>query len=487
MKLKDLSLEEIIEKIKNKEVESEYVFKYFLKRIEKYDKKLHSFNYINKDWFKSNPDSVLAWIPIWVKDIFAEKWIPTTWSSNMLKDFVPPYDATVIKKLNEAWMSSIWKLNMDEFAMWSTWENSAFWPTLNPWWTNRVPGWSSSGSASAVAAWLIPAALWTDTGWSLRQPASFCWVVWFRPWYGRNSRLWVFPMASSFDCPWTITKTVKDAWLLYEIMNWEDPSENTSLPWKDIIDPKIWQTKDLKWFKIWVPKEYFEEGLDVWVRNTINEAIDKLKELWAEIKQVSLPMTKYAIAAYYIIVPAEVSTNLWRLDGIRYGHNSDKAYQSMDELFINNRWEGLWEQAKIRTIIWSYVLSSWFYDAYYKKASQVRTLIIEDFNKVFEEVDVLVTPVAPSVAWKIWDKSEDPLKMYLADAYTIPASLAWLPWISVPCGFADSENDDNAEKMPVWLQIIAPNLEEQKLLEIANIYEKNTNWREQMIPEWYED
>jgi aspartyl-tRNA(Asn)/glutamyl-tRNA(Gln) amidotransferase subunit A len=198
-------------------------------------------------------------------------------------------------------------------------------------------------------------------------------------------------------------------------------------------------------------------------------------------------MTKYAIAAYYIIVPAEVSTNLWRLDGIRYWHNSDKAYQNMDELFINNRWEGLWEQAKIRTIIWSYVLSSWFYDAYYKKASQVRTLIIEDFNKVFEEVDVIVTPVAPSVAWKIWDKSEDPLKMYLADAYTIPASLAWLPWISVPCGFADSQDDDNAEKMPVWLQIIAPNLEEQRLLEIANIYEKNTNWKEQMTPKWYED
>lgn len=486
MLLKDLSLEEIITKIKNKELESKQVFDYFLARIEKYDSKLHCFNYINKDWFKPNPDSILAWIPIWVKDIFAEKWIPTTASSKMLENFVPPYDATVIKKLNEAWMSSIWKLNMDEFAMWSSWENSAFWNTISPWWTNRIPWGSSSGSASAVSAWLIPCALWTDTWWSLRQPASLCWVVWFRPWYGRNSRFWVFPMASSFDCPGTITKTVKDAWILYEIMNWEDPQENTSLPWKDIIDPKIWETKDLKWFRIWIPKEYFEEWLDKGVRETIEKAIDKLKELWAEIKEVQLPTTKYAIAAYYIIVPAEVSTNLWRLDWIRYWHNSSKSYESMDELFINNRWEWLWEQAKIRTIIWSYVLSSWFYDAYYKKASQIRTLIIEDFDRVFSEVDVLVTPVSPSVAWKIWDKSEDPLKMYLADAYTIPASLAWLPWISVPCWFANSEDGEN-EKLPVWLQIISNRLEEQRLLQMANVYEKNTNWREQMIPEGFED
>lgn len=486
MKLKDLSLEEIILKIKSKELESKQVFDYFLSRIEKYDKSLNSFNYINKDWFNANTDSILAWIPIWVKDIFAEKWIPTTWSSNMLKDFIPPYDATVIKKLYEAWMSSIWKLNMDEFAMWSSWENSAFWPTINPWWKNRIPWGSSSGSASAVSAWLIPCALWTDTWWSLRQPASLCGVVWFRPWYGRNSRFWVFPMASSFDCPGTITKTVKDAWILYEIMNWEDSLENTSIPWKDIIDPKIWETKNLKWFRIWIPKEYFEEWLDKWVRETIEKAIDKLKELWAEIKEVSLPMTKYAIAAYYIIVPAEVSTNLWRLDWIRYWHNSSKTHESMDELFINNRWDWLWEQAKIRTIIWSYVLSSWFYDAYYKKASQVRTLIIEDFKNVFNEVDILVTPVSPSVAWKIWDKSEDPLKMYLADAYTIPSSLAWLPWISIPCWFAESQ-DKEKEILPVWLQIIAPNLEEQRLLEIASVYEKNTNWRGQMIPKWFDD
>jgi aspartyl-tRNA(Asn)/glutamyl-tRNA(Gln) amidotransferase subunit A len=208
--------------------------------------------------------------------------------------------------------------------------------------------------------------------------------------------------------------------------------------------------------------------------------------MWAEIKEVSLPMTKYAIAAYYIIVPAEVSTNLWRLDGLRYGHKSDKEASSMDEIFMNNRWEWLWNESKRRTVLWSYVLSAWFYDAYYIKASQVRTLIIEDFDKVFEEVDVIVWPSSPSVAWKMWENGEDPLKSYIADVFTVPASLAWLPGISVPCWFAETE-DEEKEKMPVWLQILAPRLEEQKLLEIANVYEQNTSWKDQMIPKWYED
>ena len=473
MEFKDLSLEEIIAKIKGKETTPKAVFDYFLGRIEKYDDKLKVFNYINKKWLQSDINTHLAWVPIAVKDIFCEKWIPTTWSSVMLKDFVPTYDATVIKRLKEAWMSSIWKVNNDEFAMWSSWENSAFYNTLNPWWTNRIPGWTSSGSAAAVAAWLVPAALWTDTWWSLRQPASMCNVVWLRASYGRNPRYGVMPMASSFDCPWVITKTVKDTALLYNIMNGNDPLENTSLPWKDIIDEKIWETKDLKWIKIGLPKEYFEDWLDDWVRQKIAEAVKKMKELWAEIKEVSLPMTKYAIAAYYIIVPAEVSTNLWRLDWIRYGHMSEKIYNNLNQLYLNNRWEWLWNEAKRRTILWSYVLSAWFYDDYFMKAAKVRTLIIEEFDKVFSEVDVIVTPVSPSVAWKIWDKSQDPLKMYFADAYTLPASLAWLPWISVPCWFAKSE-DEEKEELPVGLQILAPRLEEQKLLEVAYVYEQAT-------------
>ena len=293
-------------------------------------------------------------------------------------------------------------------------------------------------------------------------------------------------MASSFDCPGTITKTVKDAWLLYDIMNWEDPFENTTIPGRDKIDSKIWDSKSLKWKKIWIPKEYFEEGLDSGVRKVIEKAIDDMKSLWAEIVEVSLPMTKYAIAAYYIIVPAEVTTNLARLDGIRYGHNSSKPRESLDELYLNNRWEWLGDEATRRTILGSYVLSAGFYDAYYKKASQIRTLIIEDFNKAFEQVDAIVSPVSPNVAWKIWEKTDDPLKMYLADAYTIPASLAGLPGISVPAGLAMSE-DNTPENLPVWLQILAPRMHEQEMLEIAHVYEQNTPHKDQMTPPGFED
>ena len=490
MNFKDLSLEEIIAEIKSGKTTRENVFNYFQNRIEKYDDKIKSYNFINKNGLSTDSESssewqTLAWVPIAVKDIFCEKGIPTTSASKMLENFNPPYDATVISRLNEAWMTSLWKVNMDEFAMGSTSESSALNTTINPWGTDRIPGWSSWGSAAAVAAWLAPAALWTDTGWSIRQPASMCGVVWFKPSYGRNSRYWVNAMASSLDCPWTLTKTVKDSALLYEIMNWEDPLENTSVAWKDIIDPKIWETKNLKWFKVWVPKEYFEEGLDAWVRKSIEEAISTLKELGAEIKEINLPMTKYAIATYYILMPAEVSTNLSRLDGIRYGHNSEKAYSDLQEMYLNNRWEGFWNETIRRIILWSYVLSAWFYDAYYKKAAKVRTLIIEDFKKAFEEVDVIVWPVSPSVAWKIWEKTENPLKMYLSDAYTIPASLAWLPGISIPCWFAESQ-DSEKETLPVWFHMITPQFEEQRLLEIAHIYEQATNFWKQ-TPKWFDD
>ncbi len=480
-----MSLEEIISKIKSSETSKEEVFSYFLNRIEKYDPKLKAFNSINKDGL-NKIDWALCWIPISVKDIYCEKWILTTASSKMLTDFIPPYESTITKNLKSEWMSSIGKTTMDEFAMWTSWENSATVKAVNPWWTNRIPWGSSSWAAVSVAAWLVPAALWTDTGWSIRQPSSLCWVVWFKPSYWRNSRYWIMAMASSLDCPWTITKTVKDASILYELMNWKDPLENTSLPWKDKIDPKIWETKDLKWIKFWVPKEYFEEWIDKWVKDTITKAIEKLKELWAEIKDVSLPMTKYAVASYYIIVPAEVSTNLARYDWIRYWYNSEKLSSSLDEKYFNNRWESLWDEAKRRIILWSYVLSAWFYDAYFIKASKVRTLIIQDFKRVFDEVDFILWPTSPSVAWKMWEKSDDPLKLYLADIFTIPASMAGLPWISIPCWFAKTE-DNEKENMPVWLQIIAPRLQEQSLFEVANVYEKATNWREQMVPKGFED
>ncbi len=483
--MKDLSLIELIEKIQSKETSAEKVWEYFLWRIEKYDKKIGAYNFVNKNGLNTDSHLPLAGAPIGVKDIFCETGVPTTCSSKMLENFVPPYDATVIKNLKEAWFSSLWKLNMDEFAMGSTTENSAFQNTVNPWGTHRIPGGSSGGSAAWVAAWLCPAALWTDTWGSIRQPASMCNIVWFKPSYGRNSRYWVIPMASSLDCPGTLTKTVRDAWILYEIMNGEDVLENTSIAGKDTINPIIWEKKDLKWLKVGLPREYFEEWIDKWVKNVILEAVEKMKELWAEIIDISLPMTKYAIATYYIIVPAEVSTNLGRLDGLRYGYSSEKPYTNMNDFYLHNRGEGFWEEAQRRSILWAYVLSAGFYDSYYKKAWQIRTLIRDDFQKAFEIVDVIVSPVSPNVAWKIGEKIDDPLKNYLADAYTIPASLAWLPGISVPAWFAQSE-DAEKELLPVWLQILAPQFADQKVLEVAHVYEQATQfWKKN--PPWFED
>ncbi len=483
--MKNLSLIQIIENIKSWKTTSKQVWDYFITRIEKYDSKIWAYNFINKNGLNEDINLPLAWVPIWIKDIFCEIGIPTTCASKMLENFKPPYDATVIKHLKNAWFSSIGKLNMDEFAMWSTTESSFFKKTINPWGIKRIPGGSSWGSAAWVAAWLCPAALGTDTGWSIRQPASMCNVVGFKPSYGRNSRFWVIPMASSLDCPGTLTKTVRDAGLLYDIMNGNDEKEDTSLAKKDIIDPKIWEKTDLKWVKIGLPREYFEQWIDIGVKNTILEAVEKCRELWAEIIDISLPMTKYAIATYYILMPAEVSTNLWRLDGLRYGHSSSKPYTDMQEFYMNNRGEGFWEEAQRRSILGSYVLSAGFYDSYYKKAGQMRTLIIEDFKKAFEKVDVIISPVSPNVAWKIWEKIDDPIKMYLSDAYTIPASLAWLPWISVPAWFTQSE-DAEKELLPVWLQILAPQFEDQKVLEVAHVYEQATQfWKKN--PPWFED
>jgi len=470
--------------IDNKEITSRDVWNYFLQRNEKYNDELWAFLSIGLSDFVEKDATPLSWLPLWIKDIFCEKWIVTSAASDMLKDYAPPYDATLISKLNDAGMNSFGKCNMDEFAMGSSWENSKIKITKNPHGTNRIPGGSSSWSAAAVAAGLVPAALGTDTGWSIRQPASMCWVIGFKPSYGRNSRFWVMPMASSLDTPGTFTQNVKDAAYLYNIMNGHDSKEWTSLAWKDNIDMSSFDTNDLSWIKIWVPKEYFEDGLDNGVKESIITTIEQMKSLWAEIVDISLPMTKYAVAAYYIICPAEVTTNLARLDGIRYGHNSELANKWVDEIYLHNRGEWLGDEPKRRSILWSYVLSAWFYDAYYKKAAQVRTLIIDDFKTAFENVDIIVWPVAPSVAWKIGELNEDPLKMYLEDAYTIPASLAGLPGISLPCGFSAS-NDSEKQELPVGFQMIGPRLWEAKLLKTAHILEKALNLRESMIPEAY--
>ncbi len=482
MQLKDMSLEELLNLIESWKKTSEEIYEYFTKRIEKYDENLWSFLTTDFSWFNKN-EWKLKWLPISLKDIFSKKWTITSGASKMLENFKPPFTATVVKRLEKEGMSYIWKNNMDEFAMWGSGEKSAFKNTLNPWGINRIPWGSSSGWAAAVAAGLVPASLWTDTGWSVRQPASLCGIVGFKPTYGRNSRFWVHAMASSLDCPATFTKTVKDSAFLYNIMNGQDEKDMTSVQEKDIISDEIFDKTDLKGKIIWIPKEYFVEGLEENVKTEIQNTIKKMEELWAIIKEISLPMTKYWVTTYYILMPAEVTTNLARLDWLRYGHNSDKSFENVNEMYQNNRGEGLWEEVKRRTIIGNYVLSAGFYDAYYKKASQIRTLIIEDFDKAFEEVDAIVSPVSPEAAWKIGTKSTDPLKMYMADVYTIPASLAWLPGISVPCGFVE----EDWEKLPIWIQILTQRLNEKGLFEIANVLEKKLDLKKQMIPKGFED
>jgi aspartyl-tRNA(Asn)/glutamyl-tRNA(Gln) amidotransferase subunit A len=456
---KNLSLIELEALIQSGKTTSEEIYTYFLERTKKYNEELNAFNTLpNEKWENSRR-------PIAIKDIFCETGIRTTASSKMLENFIPPYESTVTERMKKAGFISFGKTNMDEFAMGGSGENSAFGPAKNPWDTTRIPGGSSSGSAVAVAAGLVPAALGTDTGGSIRQPASMCGIVWFKPGYGRNSRYGVMAMASSLDTPGYFTRTVRDAGMLYEATAGYDPKDATSLTEDVKIDANIWEKKDLKWVKVGIPKEYFIDGIDVWVRKTIDEAIEKLRELWAEIVTISLPHTEYGIGVYYIICPAEVASNMARYDGIRYGHKAEWAHD-----IAKNRAEWLGNEVQRRSLVGSFVLSSGFYDAYYKKASDVRELIRDDFKKAFDTVDVIVTPTAPTVAWKIGSKGDDPLSLYLEDVFTVPASLAGIPWLVIPVGYA-SPKDDASLELPVGLQILGPVLGEEKCLMVGNVLE----------------
>ena len=466
MEIKDYSLKELIQQIQAWNLSQKEVYAYYLSRIESIDSKIEAFNLVEKNIAYWDIHSSLAWVPLGIKDLFCEKWVATTASSHMLEWFIPPYESTITDRLKKAWAVSIGKLNLDEYAMGWSGENSAVRITRNPWDLERIPGGSSSWSAAAVAAWLVPAALWTDTGWSIRQPASMCWIVGFKPTYGRNSRYGVISMASSLDTPGTFTRTVEDAAFLYEIMAWKDEKDSTSLSSPVTIHPDIWKRKDLNGIKIGIPKEYFIDGIEVWVRKEIDASIEMLRSLGAEIIDISLPHTEYGLAVYYIIMPAEVSTNLSRYDGIRYGHMDGIGSDTK-----KNRTTGFWEEAQRRIILGSFVLSSGFYDAYYKKASAVRELIRDDFAKAFEKVDVIVTPTAPSVAWKIGEKTDDPLKMYLSDIFTVNGSLAWLPGLTVPVGYSLPEDGWTTE-LPVGLQILGPSLGEEKCFLVGNILEK---------------
>lgn len=416
---------------------------------------------------KNGEKGALLGIPVAVKDVLTTVDAPTTCASKILKNFVPPYDATVVKKLRDAGAVIVGKTNMDEFAMGSSNENSAFGPCKNPWNKAHVPGGSSGGSAAAVAARIVPMALGSDTGGSVRQPAAFCNIVGLKPSYGRISRYGLIAFASSLDQVGIFTKTAREAYETLQLLAGNDPRDSTSSA-TPVPNYKI-SGSSIKGLRIGIPKEYAVKGLDSEVQANVQAAIKKLESLGAKIVEISLPHTQAAVAAYYIIAPAEACSNLARYDGIRYGHRTSGA-KSLAELYSKSRGEGFGEEVKRRIMIGTYVLSRGYYDAYYVKAQKVRTLIANDFNAAFaDKCDVIACPTAPVTAFKIGDKMTDPLAMYLTDAFTLPASLAGLPGISIPCGFSSSN-------MPIGLQLLGKQFEEETIGKVADAYEQATEW-----------
>jgi aspartyl-tRNA(Asn)/glutamyl-tRNA(Gln) amidotransferase subunit A len=419
-----------------------------------------------KGWRRTMP---LTGMPVAIKDNICTEQVLTTCASRMLGNFVPPYDATVIARLRGQSYLLLGKTNLDEFAMGSSTENSAFGPSRNPWNISHVPGGSSGGSAAAVAADECVAALGSDTGGSIRQPAALCGVVGLKPTYGRVSRFGLIAFASSLDQIGPITKDVTDAAIMLNVIAAHDPLDSTSanLPVPDYT--KALKKKDLKKLKVGVPREFFAEGLDPEVEQAVRAAIDELKELGGTIKEISLPTTDYAVAIYYLIATAEASSNLARFDGVKYGLRAKQAKDLLD-MYVKTRQEGFGPEVKRRIMLGTYALSAGYYDAYYGKAQAARTMTKNDFDAAFKDVDLIVTPVTPTPAFKLGEKSEDPLQMYLSDIFTISVNLAGLPAISIPCGFSKAG-------LPIGLQIIGRPFEEETILRAAHAYEQATSWR----------
>ena len=408
----------------------------------------------------------LTGIPVQVKDNICTRGIRTTCSSRMLEEFVPPYDAMVTTKLYEGGAVLVGKGNLDEFAMGSSTENSAFYTTLNPWDVERVPGGSSGGPAAAVAAGECVCSLGSDTGGSIRQPAALCGVVGLKPTYGLVSRYGLVAFASSLDQIGPITRDVRDSALVLGAVAGHDSRDSTSIAY-DVPDYVANIDQGVAGLRIGVPKEYFVEGIETGVETAVRSAIEVLEGLGAEVEEVSLPHTEYALAVYYIIAPSEASANLARYDGVKYGYSASEAENMWDAL-ERTRQEGFGPEVKRRIMLGSYALSAGYYDAYYLKAQKVRTLIRKEFHDMFEGFDALVTPTSPSVAFKLGERTADPVAMYLSDILTIPANIAGIPGISVPAGMSDG--------MPVGLQLLAPPLAEETLFRIAYAYEQATEW-----------
>ena len=487
MNITELTVHELKEKLEKKELTSYDITKAYTDRIVEKEKDVQAFvttleqdalekaKEMDKKMESGEAKSKLTGIPIGIKDNICTKGVKTTCSSRMLENFIAPYDATVMEKINDEELVNLGKLNMDEFAMGGSTEHSYFHVTRNPWNLNKVPGGSSGGSAAAVAAGMLPWALGTDTGGSIRQPAAFCGVVGLKPTYGLVSRYGVVAFASSLDQVGPITKDVTDAAMLLNIIAGKDNMDSTS-----VERPKVDYTKalknDVKGLKIAVPKEFFGKGINAEVKENLEKAIETYKELGAEVSEVSLDIAEYALASYYIIACAEASSNLGRFDGVRYGHRA-KEYNNVKELFRNSRTEGFGPEVKRRIILGTYVLSSGYYDAYYKKAQQVRTLVMNEFKKVFDHYDVILTPTSPTVAFDIGSKINDPLAMYLADICTVSVNIAGLPGISIPCGV-------DKEGMPVGMQLIGNRFAEETLLNAAYTFEQKIKFREQYKPEF---
>lgn len=409
----------------------------------------------------------LAGLPVAIKDVICEQGQSATCGSRMLKKYVPPYDAHVITRLKSAGAVLLGRANMDEFAMGSSCENSAFKPTHNPWDLTRTPGGSSGGSAAAVAAGFVPLALGSDTGGSIRQPASFCGVVGMKPTYGRVSRYGLVAYASSLDQIGPFATDVRGAALLLEAIAGHDPRDSTCVP-RDV--PKYSHTLEqpLAGLRVGVVREHFVEGLDPEVESAVRAAIDVYRSLGAKVVDVSLPHQKYGIAAYYLVASCEASSNLARYDGVHYGHRAEK-FDDMIDMYAATRGEGFGDEVKRRIMLGTFALSSGYYEAYYLKALRVRRLIRQDFDAAFEQCDVIASPVSPVPAFKLGSLNKDPLAMYLMDIYTISANLAGIPGIAVPCGFT-------AGRLPIGLQLLGPTFEEERLLRAARMYERETNW-----------
>lgn len=452
------------------------VVNFLFSRIEKNEPKIKAFAYLNKEKVLKELEEIcrkegkLKGIPITIKDNICVKDEPTTCASKILEGFSPPYDATVIERLKKEGAILFGKANMDEFAFGSSCETSFYGPTYNPWDVSYVPGGSSGGSAASVASDETVVSLGSDTGGSIRQPASFCGVVGLKPTYGRVSRYGLVAFASSLDQIGPITKDVEDCAILMNVIAGYDEKDSTSvnLPVPDYTKALV---KDIKKIKIGVPREYFLEGIHPEVKKAIEEAIDLIRDFGGEIKEVSLPHTEYAVATYYIIATAEASSNLARFDGVQYGYRTKNISSETDiiQFYSRTRKEGFGNEAKRRIILGTYVLSRGYYDAYYLRALKVRTLIRRDFEEAFKECDLIITPTSPTPPFKIGEKIEDPLSMYLSDIYTISANLAGLPAMSLPCGFTQ-------DGLPIGMQIIGKAFEEETIFRLAYTYEQNTDW-----------